>query len=437
MQTFPVEDPDIDDCFRQSAPRLSHSAAVERLKVAVGARLGGFVEFEIGAAVGCTLAHAVTAPFSVPAHTNAAVDGYAFSSANYDLKSGPIDLTVMGRAAAGAPMLGHLDLGQAARIFTGAVIPSGADTVVMQEDVTLHVSSAAAVLIPPGVKPGANVRRAGEDVAVGETLFPVGHRLRAPDLAALASLGLSTVLCRQPLRVALVSTGDEVVPVGTRPLAHGQVYDANAPMLGALTALAGCEIAHQGIWPDDRSAVTTRLANLAQDYDVILTTGGASMGEGDHLAAALGEIGRRHVWQIAIKPGRPMMFGQIASSSRNTIVIGLPGNPVAAFVCFLMYVYPLLRALSGGLWPEPRRFLLPALFDFKGRKQGRREFWRARSIATPNGLAVEKYARDGSGLISGLRWCDGLIEIPEDAGDVKVGDAVTYIPLTEFGIVAA
>ncbi len=163
----------------------------------------------------------------------------------------------------------------------------------------------------------------------------------------------------------------------------------------------------------------------------IVTSGGASRGEEDHLITTLDKIGKRHMWQLAIKPGRPMALGQIG----DCIVLGLPGNPVAVFVCFLLYAFPMLRALGGAAWPEPRRLHLPANFDFTGRKTGRREFWRGALVETAAGLAVDKFNRDGSGLITGLRWAEGLIDIPEDAPDVKRGQAVAFIPFTEFGIV--
>jgi molybdopterin molybdotransferase len=164
---------------------------------------------------------------------------------------------------------------------------------------------------------------------------------------------------------------------------------------------------------------------------VIITSGGASRGEEDHVVSALDALGKRHLWQLAIKPGRPMSFGQIG----DCVVVGLPGNPVAVFVCFLLYVWPLLRRMGGAAWPEPRRYKLPALFAFPGRKTGRREFWRGILKETPRGLGLDKFPRDGSGLISGLRAADGLIEVPEDVTDVQPGDLVTFIPFAEFGIV--
>ena len=319
----------------------------------------------------------------------------------------------------------------AARIFTGAVIPEGHDTVVMQEDVRFGTIEGREVVgIPAGLKAGANVRKAGEDVKAGEVLLEAGTVLRPQDLAALASIGAGEVQCFARLSVGIVSTGDEVVRPGA-PLAAGQVYDANAPMLFALIASAGATPVDLGVLPDNLDEVKTRLAQAARQVDVIISSGGASRGEEDHVVTALDALGKRHLWQLAIKPGRPMSFGQIG----DCVFLGLPGNPVAVFVCFLLYVWPLLRRMGGAQWPEPTRFRLPALFAFPGRKVGRREFWRGMLKETPRGLAVDKFARDGSGLISGLRAADGLIDIPEDVEDIRPGDSVAFIPFAEFGIV--
>ena len=380
-------------------------------------------------AAGRILAESVAALAPVPAHTNAAVDGYAFAHAEYDATQGA-NLPVEGRAAAGHPLSVPLAAGSACRILTGAVMPDGTDTVVMQEDVELS-AAADTVSIPAGLKKGANVRRAGEDVAAGSELLAAGHVLRPQDLAALASVGRGRVQCYQRLRVAVVSTGDEVRVPGDEVLRPGDVFDANAPMLSALAAAVGADVTHLGIWPDRLATVRAGLEVAARDFDVVLTSGGASRGEEDHMSAALATLGSRHFWQLAIKPGRPMMLGQIG----DTVVVGLPGNPVAVFVCYLMYVHPLLVRLGGGPWREPRRWRLPARFAFKGRKPGRREFWRGNIVEDDaGGLAVDKFARDGSGLISGLRAADGLIDIPEDAGDVAEGDMVAFIPFSEFGI---
>ena len=419
----------LDDCFAHDRKRLRHAEALailqERVRPVVGVE-----RVALSDAAGRILATAAVAPRPVPAHTNAAVDGYSFAAADYDVAAGA-RLAVEGRAAAGHQLGAKPGPRTAVRIFTGAVLPAGHDMVVMQEDVrTSDGSGQPMVAIPAGLKRGANVRKAGEDVKEGESVLSQSAVLRPQDLSALASLGFGEVDCFQRLKVAIVSTGDEVVRAGAA-LQPGQVHDANAPMLEPLIAGAGAAATDLGVFPDNLQVVKAKLGEAARRFDVIITSGGASRGEEDHVVAALDALGKRHLWQLAIKPGRPMSFGQIG----DCVVLGLPGNPVAVFVCFLLYVWPLLRRMGGAEWPEPRRFQLPALFAFPDRKVGRREFWRGMLRETPAGLAVDKFARDGSGLISGLRAADGLIDIPEDVPEVKPGDLVAFIPFTEFGIV--
>jgi molybdopterin molybdotransferase len=418
----------LDDCFRPGKDRLRHAEAIAILKERI-VPVTGCESLRLAESTGRILAAPVVAGRSVPAHTNAAVDGYSFAAASYDGSRGA-ELVVEGRAAAGHGYSQAPAASAAVRIFTGAVMPEGHDTVVMQEDAQTRIAEGRSVVsIPAGLKAGANVRKAGEDVKAGETVLNAGSVLRAQDLAALASLGIREIECFTRLRVAILSTGDEVVRGGE--LALGQVFDANAPMLASLIASAGASATDLGVLPDKLATVKERLADAARTFDVIIATGGASRGEEDHVVAALDALGQRHLWQLAIKPGRPMSFGQIG----DCVVLGLPGNPVAVFVCFLLYVWPLLRRMGGAQWPEPRRYPLPALFAFPKRKTGRREFWRGMLRETPQGLAVDKFARDGSGLISGLRAADGLIEVPEEVPDVKKGDLVAFIPFSEFGIV--
>jgi len=424
----------LDDCFAHDRRRLRHDEALAILEARVRP-VAGLERIPLAEAAGRILATATAAPRSVPAHTNAAVDGYSFAAADYDAAAGA-ELPVAGRAAAGHPLAEPPAPGTAVRIFTGAVMPAGHDSVVMQEDTaTREAGGRRLVSIPPGLARGANVRRAGEDVKAGETVLAEGAVLRPQDLAALASLGVWQVDCFARLRVAVISTGDEVRRA-TGPtdagIGAGQVFDANAPMLAPLVAGAGARATDLGVLPDDLAEAKARLAEAARRFDAIITTGGASRGEEDHMVAALDALGRRHLWQLAIKPGRPMSFGQIG----DCVVLGLPGNPVAVFVCFLLYVWPLLRRMGGAAWRQPRRYSLPALFSFPDRKVGRREFWRGILKETPAGLGVDKFPRDGSGLISGLRAADGLIDIPEEVEAVKPGDPVAFIPFTEFGIPA-
>jgi molybdopterin molybdotransferase len=389
----------------------------------------GLERVGLAAALNRILVDPVVASQDVPAHSNAAVDGYSFAAADYRADVGAT-LTLGGRAAAGHPLSAAPPPGTAVRIFTGAVMPAGHDTVAMQEDTQPRLEHERAVVdIPSGLKPNANVRKAGEDVEAGDTVLGAGSLLRPQDLAALAALGVAEVACYARLKVAILASGDEIVRPGD-VLKPGQVYDANTPMLRGLITAAGAEVVDLGVLPDDAVTVRQRLAETAAAYDVIITSGGASRGEEDHLATALDALGKRHLWQLAIKPGRPMSFGQIG----NAVVLGLPGNPVAVFVCFLIYVWPMLRRLGGAPWPEPRRLSLPAHFTFPNRKLGRREFWRGALVPAPPGWAIVKFPRDGSGLISGLRAADGLIEIPEDVAEVKWGDPVAFLPFSEFGI---
>jgi molybdopterin molybdotransferase len=419
----------IDDCFRPGQEQLTHDEALALLKARI-APLVGTERVPLTDAAGRILSEAaIIARFPVPAHDNAAVDGYAFAHGS---QHGGFDhpWTVAGRAAAGHPYTGGLAPGEAVRIFTGAVVPDAADTVVMQEDTARAPGDPSAVVFQRGLKKGANVRRAGEDVKTGEALLAIGDVIRPQDLAALASIGAGDVEVYARLRVGIVSTGDEVVRPGSRALGSGEVFDANQAMLRALAVSAGAEVTDLGIWPDDAVTVRESLADAARRYDLILTSGGASRGEEDHMAAAIAALGQRHFWQILVKPGRPMMLGQLG----RTAVVGLPGNPVAVFVCFLMYVWPMLRRMSGSPWPEPRRFPMPAAFEFPDRKAGRRELWRGRMIPGPTGWQVEKFERDGSGLISSLRWADCLIDVTEEITDVRRGDTVSVIPFSEYGI---
>ena len=426
--------PLIDDCFRfdpRDGARLAHADVIARLKERIRPVVGT-TACALDKAHGRVVAKDVAAALPVPGHTNSAVDGYAVAHAGLAADAAT-ELIVAGRATAGHVWDGDTDDGEAIRIFTGAVMPAGCDSVAMQEDCeTFDHDGTAYVRVPPGLKRGANVRCAGEDVQKGALMLRAGDIVRPQDIAAMASVGQAKLSCFERLRVAVVSTGDEVLRAGTAKLKVGQVYDTNAPMLASLAGLSGCAVTDLGIWPDNRADVIGRLAAATESHDVVLTSGGASLGDEDHMAQAITELGTRHFWQIAVKPGRPLMFGQI----NNTVVVGLPGNPVAVFVCFLMYVQPLLRRLAGAHWPTPQRFKLPAAFSVRDRKRGRREFWRATTIQTETGLAVAKYPKDGSGLISGLRAADGLIDVHEDLPAVQEGDLLDFIPFTEFGITA-
>jgi molybdopterin molybdotransferase len=418
----------IDDCFVLDKDRIAHHEALAILK----SRVRRTVDSEsvpLDEAAGRFLAETLVSPRPIPAHDNTAVDGYAFAHSTYNKERGA-RLIVAGEASAGHPLQTVPSLGNAIRIFTGAVMPSGLDTVVMQEDVRIEpIGDQRWVNIPPGLKQGANRRLAGEDSKLGDVLVEAGARLRPQEIATAAATGLDRIRCYESLKVAIVSTGDEILRPG-EAFAPGKVYDANAPMLEGLIGAAGAEAVNLGILPDKAELVRAALLEASLKYDAVVISGGASQGAEDHVVKSIDALGKRHLWQIAIKPGRPMSFGQIG----DCVVLGLPGNPVAVFVCFLIYVRPMLTRLAGGVWPEPARFPLPAAFAVK-KKVGRREFWRARLERQTGGrLAIAKFARDGSGLISSMREADGLIEVAEDVSEIREGDMVDFIPFTEFGL---
>lgn len=418
-----------DDCFLHDSERLTHAEALDILRE----RISTVVESELvplAQTYGRILAEDIIAPRNIPAHTNSAVDGYAFAFTDYDAKNGST-LKITARAAAGHSVNEPLDTGAAARIFTGAAMPPGLESVVMQEDTETQTRGGQLwVTIPGGLKKGANCRLAGEDVKQGDAVLINGCRLRPQDTASAASAGKAEIACHKRPRVAVFSTGDEVVLPG-QPLKPGQVYDANAPMLRGLIEAAGADYADLGILPDKADAVRSAMTVASLEYDVIITSGGASRGEEDHVVEALDALGSLAMWQIAVKPGRPMAFGQIG----DCVHMGLPGNPVAVFVCFLLYVRPVLVRLGGGHWPEPARYPLKAAFTVAKKKTGRREFWRGSLATGADGqLCVRKFERDGSGLITGLREADGLIEVDEDATEVNEGEIVSFIPFTDFGI---
>ena len=369
-------------------------------------------------AAGRVLAGDVVAKRSNPPHPNTAVDGYGFAGAL--IGDGPQVLPLVeGRAAAGVPFAGPVPAGQAIRVLTGADLPDGVDTVVLDEDV--HVGHGHVAFHGP-LKRGANTRRAGEDVQAGDVALTAGRVLTPADLALAAAVGHGALDVRRRLRVAVLSTGDEIVEPGAE-VAEGQIFDANRPMLLSLCCGFGCDVVDMGRAADDRGVVRGALDSAAAQADVILTSGGASAGDEDHISALLRETGAMQEWRIALKPGRPLALGLW----RGVPVFGLPGNPVAALVCTLIFARPAMRQLSGAGWTEPQGFAVPAAFE-KRKKPGRREYLRAR---IRDGRA-EVFKSEGSGRISGLSWADGLVEVPDGTVHVQPGDPVRYIPFSSF-----
>jgi molybdopterin molybdotransferase len=370
------------------------------------------------------VAEAVAAPLDLPPFDNSAVDGYAVR--HRDLRAqGETRLSVGGRLTAGSAATAPIAAGQAVRIFTGAPMPAGADTVFMQEDCRVDGD---AVVLPAGLKAGSNRRLAGEDVRKGSIVLPTGRRLGAADVALAAAVGLTRLTVRRRVRVALFSTGDEIVEPGS-PRPDAALYDANRYLLAGMLDRLGAAVTDLGILKDDRAALAAAIGAAARNHDLVLTSGGVSTGEADHVRDAVEAIGRLVFWRIAIKPGRPVAMGVIpgASPSAAAAFVGLPGNPVAVFVTFARVVRPLILRLSGAE-PEPLT-ALPVRLSFPYRKKkGRREYVRVALRPGADGIIeAVKHPQDGAGVITSLTETDGLAELAEDTTTVEPGSTVGFL----------
>jgi molybdopterin molybdotransferase len=413
-----------DDCFAFGGPLLPVDE-VERL---FAERIAPVVETErakLRAAAGRVLATDLIAGVDLPPFDNSAVDGFAVRHADIGA-AGETRLTVIDRVQAGHAATQPVGPGHAVRIFTGAPMPSGADTVFMQEDVRREGS---AVIVPPGLKLGANRRLAGEDVRVGSVALPAGRRLAPQHVALAAALGRVDLEVRRRIRVALFSTGDEIVEPGA-PRPQPALYDANRRLLAELAGRLGAEVTDLGILPDDPHALAQAISAAAADHDLVLTSGGVSTGEADHVRTAVEQIGRLVFWRVAIKPGRPVAMGVIPApgGGSGAAFVGLPGNPVAAFITFARVVRPLLLRLSGAL-PEPM-IALPVRAGFAYRKKlGRREYVRVTLVRAQDGtLEAKKFPQDGAGVITSLTQTDGLVELPEQTTAVELGATIGFLP---------
>ncbi len=406
-----------DDCFAFGGKLMRIEEAVasiaERFPV-----IAGTETVPLGLADGRIAAEDVFAAHDLPPFANAAVDGYAVRYADL-APEGETVLPVSGRLAAGAAA-GTLAEGTAIRIFTGAPMPPGADTVFMQEDVRREGDR---VTLPAGLKHGANARPAGEDLGRGALAIPAGRRLRPQDLALAAATGHARIAVRRRLRVALFSTGNELTEPGA-PLCPGAIHDSNRVLLATLLTRLGVAVDDLGILADDPATLPSHLAEAARDHDLILTSGGVSTGEEDHVKAAVEAQGRLMLWRLAIKPGRPVAAGLVA----GTPFVGLPGNPVAVYITLLFVVRPLLARLGGALYEPPLPWPVRAGFPYR-KKAGRREFVRVSLARTADGgLEARKFPRDGAGVLTSLTESDGLVELPDDATGIAPGDMLAYYP---------
>jgi molybdopterin molybdotransferase len=406
-----------DDCFAFGGPMMSVDEAVRLITSRVAA-VRETQTVALAEADGRILARDVAAPLPLPPFTNSAVDGYAMSSRDLPHRheqafpvSGRVQAGVSGQAA--RP-------GHAVRIFTGAPMPEGTDTVFMQEDVRLE--EPGKVVLPAGLKPGANVRPAGEDIPTGHVALKAGQRMRPQDVALAAAFGLTGLQVIRRIRVAVFSTGDELASPGTERAA-AQLFDSNRFMLIAMLKRLGCEVSDLGILRDERAPLANALKQVAGAHDLMLSTGGVSTGEEDHVRAGVESVGSLVLWRMAIKPGRPVAMGIIG----GTPFIGLPGNPVASFVTFVHVARPAVLALSGAasspLVPIPVR----AAFSYR-KKSGRREYVRVTLRQSDDGtMEALKFPREGAGLLSSLVDTDGLVELGEAVTRVEPGEPVGFL----------
>jgi molybdopterin molybdotransferase len=411
-----------DDCFAFSGPLLP-IADMERLIAERVQPVPEVLSVPLAAARGRVVATDVIAPLDLPPFDNSAVDGYAVRHRDLDAKP-ETRLAIAGRLTAGRAPGEPISARQAIRIFTGAPMPAGADTVFMQEDVR---AEGDAVIVPTGLKVGANRRLAGEDVRKGAVVLPAGRRLTAPDVALAAAVGLTELQMRRRIRVALFSTGDEIVEPG-EPRPAAALYDANRTLLNGMLEQLGAEVTDLGIVKDDPVALKEAIAAAGRRHDLVLTSGGVSTGEADHVRDAVEQVGRLVFWRVAIKPGRPVAMGVIRSDAgTGAAFVGLPGNPVAAFVTFARVVRPLLLRLAGAL-PEPLT-ALPVRLAFAYRKKtGRREYVRVALRRGSDGtIEAVKHPQEGAGVITSLTETDGLAELSEDITTLEPGATVGFL----------
>jgi molybdopterin molybdotransferase len=383
--------------------------------------LGGTELVSTFDADGRVLAQDLLSALQVPPQDNSSMDGYALRCADWADAAKALPVSQRIPAGASGCALSPMTV---ARIFTGAPIPMGADAVVMQEDCDLLVDGSVRIKIAP--KPGQWIRRAGEDVTKGAVVLSIGERLTPAELGLAASIGLDKLaVARQP-KVALFSTGDELVMPGEVPpeqMKSGAIYNSNRFFLRALLLRLGCKVTDLGIVPDRLDATQAALQAAAQSHDLILTSGGVSVGEEDHIKPAVQSLGRLDLWQIAIKPGKPFAYGRVGDAH----FIGLPGNPVSSFVTFLLLVRPFLLSLQGAVAPAPKSIAACANFTWD-RADKRREFLRAKRNAAG---ALDLFVNQSSAVLTSAVWGDGLVDNPPGCR-IAPGDVVRFIPFSEL-----
>lgn len=366
------------------------------------------------------LAEEVVSSLMVPGYDNSAMDGYALRA---DDLNNSDTLQQVGKSFAGTPYLSEVHSGECVRIMTGAEMPAGADTVVMQENTTAHDNS---ITFRSSPRAGDNVRLAGNDIAIGDTLLTTGRRLSPTDVGLLASLGVACVNVYTPIKVGLFSSGDELRLPG-QALERGCLYDSNRFVVSAMLKRLGCEVLNLGIIKDDPSALKQAFEKACEQCDVVITSGGVSVGEADYTKEILDELGEMNFWKLAIKPGKPFAFGKISQGNKSTVFFGLPGNPVSATVTFHQLALPCLQIMAGEKISEPLTLSIPVNTNLK-KRPGRTDFQRGKLEPSEQGLIASSSGVQSSGMLTSMSNSDCYIVLENERGSVNSGDTVTVIP---------
>ena len=411
-----------NDCFKSSKKRISLEKAVSILEKRIKC-IKKTQKIKLDQALGRILSKDIVSKINVPPFNNTAVDGYAFKY-SYLNKKKETTLKLSGRITAGQNFNKKIKKGEIARIFTGARVPEGADTVIMQEDCNTTDNE---IILKPGIFKGANIRKKGEDIKYGKKIIYKGSKLKAQDIALIASVGIKEIDVFEKLTVGIFTTGNELYEPGAK-ISNSGIYDSNRYCLKNLLETINCSVKDYGIKKDNEKLIKNTLKKISKECDLIITTGGMSVGDEDYVRKIVEENGYLNFWNIAIKPGRPVALGNIFKKP----FIGLPGNPVSVMITFLKIALPTINKLSGFSSPKEKNFIVTTDFNFK-KKSGRKEFLRVTISKNLNGqIKIKNYPNSGSGIFSSMVETDGLIELPEKLTYLKKGTKVKFVPYSEI-----
>jgi molybdopterin molybdotransferase len=411
-----------NDCFKHSKKRISLENAVFILEKRIKC-IKETQKIKLDQALGRILSKDIISKINVPPFNNSAVDGYAFKYSDLNKKN-ETTLKLTGRITAGQNFNKKIKTGEIARIFTGAKVPEGADTVIMQEDCN---DTDNQIVLKPGIFKEANIRKKGEDIKYGKKILLKGSKLKAQDIGLIASIGIKEIHVFEKLTVGIFTTGNELYEPGAKTSNSG-IYDSNRYCLKNLLKTINCSVKDYGIKKDNEKLIKNTLKKISKECDLIITTGGMSVGEEDYVRKVIEKNGSLNFWNIAIKPGRPVALGNIFKKS----FIGLPGNPVSVMITFLKIALPTINKLSGFSSPKEKNFIVTTDFNFK-KKSGRKEFLRVTISKNLNGqIKIKNYPKSGSGVFTSMVETDGLIELPEKLTYLKKGTKIRFVPYSEI-----